>query len=132
MQDKPEVRILSRGPDGGNPTPKRQGLCSGKPELLRKVVHAAMPVKGGPKEVIGAHPFRAQAKRRKASTPGEPAASGTSPISIGGDLGRIDDGMVAKFVFAYPMRSVGSPRKRWPVERKDETTRWPDRSQMTA
>jgi hypothetical protein len=74
-----------------------------------------MPAKEGLKEVIGAHPFRAQAKRRKASTPGEPPASGTSPISIGGVFGRIDDGMDAKFVFVYPMRSVGSPRKRWPI-----------------
>ena len=25
MQNRPEVKILSRGPDGGNSTPKRQG-----------------------------------------------------------------------------------------------------------
>jgi hypothetical protein len=132
MQNRPEVKILSRGPDGGNPTPKRQGLCLGKPGPQRRDANAVAPAKEGPKEVIGAHPFRAQAKRRKASTPGEPASGGTSPISIGGDLGRSDDGMDAKSVSAYPMRSVGSPRKRWPIGRKNEATTWPDRSQMTA
>jgi hypothetical protein len=82
MQNRPEVKILSRGPDGGNPTPKRQGLCSGKPVLLRRDANAVVPAKEGPKEVIGARPFRAQAKRRKASTPGEPATSGTTQYPL--------------------------------------------------
>jgi hypothetical protein len=109
-----------------------KGLDRKRPMLLRRVSTTAVPAKEGLQEVIGAHPFRAQAKRREASTPGEPSHCGTSPISIGGELGRMDDGMDAKSVSAYPMRSVGSPRKRWPIGRENEVTTWPDRSQMTA
>ena len=54
MHNRPEVKILNRGPDGGNPTPKRQGPCSGKPVLPRRDANAAVPVKGGLVEVIGA------------------------------------------------------------------------------
>jgi len=54
MTNRSEVRILTWGPDAGNPTPMRQGLCIGAPVLSQRDANAARPVKEGPVEVVGA------------------------------------------------------------------------------
>ena len=64
------------GPDGGNPTPKRQGHCCGAPRPRQRDANVAEPARGCLVEVIGARLDRAKAKRRKAATLGEPARSG--------------------------------------------------------
>lgn len=64
------------GPDGGNPTPKRQGRCCGAPRLRQADDNVAGPAKGCLVEVIGARLDRAKAKRRKADAQGRPASGG--------------------------------------------------------
>lgn len=63
----------SEGPDEGNLTPKRQGH---QPRALGPVSPARVgcPARGCLVEVIGARPFRAKAKRRKAYRMGKLAA----------------------------------------------------------
>jgi hypothetical protein len=50
MTHEQEVKVQTRGPDGGNPTPMKQGLRATE----------------GPEEAVGACPSRARAKRREA------------------------------------------------------------------
>ena len=76
MNNEPEVKVLTRGPDRGNPTLKRQVPCCGSPRLSRRDANGARPARGGAVEVIGVWPFRAKAKRRKACRMDEPASSG--------------------------------------------------------
>ena len=64
------------GPDGGNPTLKRQGHCCGAPRPRQRDANVAGPARGCLVEVIGARLDRAKAKRRKASELGERARSG--------------------------------------------------------
>lgn len=75
MTRNQEVKVQTRDPDGGNPTPKRQGRwpCSGlQPARQHRLV-----------EVIGARPFRARAKRREASAAGELAPSSEARFPLG-------------------------------------------------
>ena len=53
-----EVKVQTRGPDRGNPTPKRQGLCCGLPWLDGRDANAQRPAKDGLKEVIALLPKR--------------------------------------------------------------------------
>ena len=66
MTNDQEVKIQPRGPDRGNPTSRRQGLCYGAPWLSRREVNVARPARGGLKEVIDAWRSRTQVKCRKA------------------------------------------------------------------
>jgi hypothetical protein len=60
-----EVKVQTRGPDAGNPTPKRQGRRSGAPDC--RVPGGVRSREGMSDGVIGALPFRTQVKRRKAA-----------------------------------------------------------------
>ena len=81
MFTKPEVsrqlQVLTRGPNGGNPTPTRQGRRRGAPRRYPEgqVVPAGTPVRGGLVEAVGVRLFRAQAKCRKAYVEDESAPS---------------------------------------------------------
>lgn len=66
MNNRQEVKVQTRGPDRGNPTPRRQG---------RRPHTGLEPVRGRLVEVIGARPSRARAKRRKAGAAGKSAPS---------------------------------------------------------
>lgn len=70
----------SEGPDEGNLTPKRQGR---QPRALGPVSPARVgrPARGCLVEVIGAKPFRAKAKRRKAYRMGKLAAGSKARYS---------------------------------------------------
>jgi hypothetical protein len=71
-----EVKVPTRGPDRGNPTSKRQGLCRGAPRLSGREANARRPARGGPKEVIDAWRDRTKVKCRKAYAMGKPAHGG--------------------------------------------------------
>jgi hypothetical protein len=71
-----EVKVQTRGPDRGNPTSKRQGLCRGAPRLSGRDANAQGPARGGLKEVIDARRNRMKVKCRKAYATGEPAHCG--------------------------------------------------------
>jgi hypothetical protein len=66
MNNKQEVKIQTRGPDRGNPTSRRQGLCRGAPRLSGREANAQRPARDGLKEVIDACRSRMRMKRRKA------------------------------------------------------------------
>jgi hypothetical protein len=74
MNHQQEVKVHTRGPDGGNSTPKRQGRWPGVPGPRRRRSPTGS-ARGRLVEVIGAWPYRAQAKRRKAAVAGELASS---------------------------------------------------------
>jgi hypothetical protein len=74
MTNRQEVKVQTRGPDGGNSTPTRQGRWPEHRALAVGLRHGE-PVRGRVVEVIGARPFRAQAKHREASAAGELAPS---------------------------------------------------------
>ena len=76
MTNEQEVKIQTRGPDRGNPTSKRQGLCRGAPRLSRREANVARPARGGLKEVIDAWRSRTQVKCRKAH-PADKLADGS-------------------------------------------------------
>jgi hypothetical protein len=73
-----EVKIQTRGPDRGNPTPKRQGLCRGAPRLSGRDANAQRPARDSLKEVIGAWRNRMKVKCRKAHAMGKPAHGGNA------------------------------------------------------
>ena len=58
MTNRQEVKVQTRGPDEGNPTPKRQGPCCVIPRLSQREANAARPAMGGLVEVIGAWPSK--------------------------------------------------------------------------
>ena len=105
MTNGQEVRVQTWGPDGGNPTPRvtRALTRSTGPraEVMRIGTHAELPVRGSLVEVIGAWPFRAKAKRRKAARMGKLTRSSEArfPLVSAGCSG---DGM--------DMKSVGLTR----------------------
>ena len=59
-----------------------KGLDRKRPMLLRRVSTTAVPAKEGLQEVIGAHPFRAQAKRREAAPAGKLSSDSDRPKSV--------------------------------------------------
>ena len=78
MINRQEVKVQARGPDGGNPTPKRQGRWLGAPgptDSGSRGQTERPPVRGRLVEVIGARPYRTKVKRRKAAWVGELADS---------------------------------------------------------
>jgi len=87
MSKKLEVlnQILSRGPDGGNPTPRWQGHVDGKPVRARATSCTPLFTNLHREDVSGRSRrwdiVEAQAKDRKAPASGEPPPSGTSPVS---------------------------------------------------
>lgn len=89
MTHEQEVKVQTRGPDGGNPTLMRQGLRATE----------------GPVEAVGAWPSRARAKRRKAYEVGR--AGPWRLTQFPSEPVRMGDGMVTKFVESYPVRSAG-------------------------
>ena len=77
MANRLEVKVLARGPTEGTRHRRDKGV---DPEYRAQVgggdsAHAELPARGGLMEVIGACPFRAKAKRRKACRAGELAPS---------------------------------------------------------
>lgn len=105
--NRQEVQVQTRGPDGGNPTPMRQGRRSGSPGP-RRWRSPGGPARGRLVEAVGARPCRAQAKRQEAPAPGEPAAGGEAQCPFVVKFRSMGDGMVATSVAAYPGRSAGS------------------------
>jgi hypothetical protein len=101
-----EVKVQTRGPDRGNPTPRRQGPCRGAPWLDGRDANAQRPAKDGLKEVIGAWRNRTKVKCRKAHAAGKPADGGNaqylSVVAV-----RIGNEIATKCVDTYPVRSVG-------------------------
>ena len=95
MTHDPEVKILPRGPDRGNSTPRRQ--VRGVEHHPRLRADRGRPVRGRAEEVVGARRFRTRVKHRKAH-PEEKAASRAyvrylSVLRVG-----IGDGIDAKFM----------------------------------
>jgi len=90
MTNRQEVQIQTRGPDGGNPPPTRQGRGAMGKEWRR-------PVRARLVEVIGVRPYQVKTKRREALWRGKPAPSGKarSPSGLHECMG---DEMVAKSV----------------------------------
>jgi hypothetical protein len=76
MTNEQEVKVQTRGPDRGNPTPRRQGLCRGAPRLSGREANAQRPARDGLKEVIGAWWSRTRVKCRKACATDKPADGG--------------------------------------------------------
>src|SRR5262245_36399110 len=97
MVHRQEVQVQTRDPDGGNPTPRRQGHVWRDAGTTRFVPYTTFTVRACLVEVVGARPFRAKAKRRKAAPVGELAASSEarSPYVTASGSG---DGMVVKSV----------------------------------
>jgi hypothetical protein len=85
MTNRQEVKVQTRDPGEGNPTPTRQGRRSGAPGPCRRRSPGG-PARGGLVEVIGVRPFRAKAKRRKASASGRARRRGRRPV-FAGDAG---------------------------------------------
>jgi len=81
MGARQEVKVQTRGPDEGNPTPMWQGRRPGAPGRRDADSTGRDPVRGGLVEAVGVRPFRAKAKRREASAAGEPALSGEARYS---------------------------------------------------
>jgi hypothetical protein len=75
--------IHTRGPDEGNPTPKRQGRGPGVPGPHQRRSPGG-PARACLVEVIGVRRDPNSVKRRKASAPGRLAPSSESPIFVGG------------------------------------------------
>jgi len=76
MINRPEVKILTWGPDAGNPTPMGQGLCTGALVPSRRDANAARPAREGLVEVVGARPSKRERSTVKALAWGEPAYGG--------------------------------------------------------
>ncbi len=81
MTNNPEVKDLPRGPDRGNPTPRRQGHESETAMKAERTEGASRkrsepPARACPEEVVGARSDRTRVKRRKAYTAGKPANGG--------------------------------------------------------
>jgi hypothetical protein len=101
-----EVKVQTRGPDRGNPTPRRQGPCCGLPRLDGRDANAQRPAKDGLKEVIGAWRNRTKVKCRKARAMGEPASSGNAQyLSV--VVTRTGNEIATKCIDTYPVRSDG-------------------------
>lgn len=110
------TQVLPRGPDGGNPSPTRQGRCCGAPQRLGCML-AQGPARGGLVEAIGARPFRAQAKRREASVVGESAPSDEARYPLlPRAYGRRDGHEIS---WSYLVRSAGSREGGRPEDIKD-------------
>ena len=75
------MQIQSRGPNGGNPTPTRQGRRCGAPQLPG-APEAPGPARGGLVEAIGVRPNRTKAKRREASVAGKSARGDEAPYPL--------------------------------------------------
>src|SRR5450755_1605432 len=93
-----EVEVLSRGPDRGNPTSKRQGRG---PELTGRlecglVMRCEAPARAGLKKAIGALWWRTRVKRRKALLGGRAGQQRRCPITVRRDRERIGDAITAK------------------------------------
>ena len=76
MTNRQEVKIQTRGPNVGNPTPTRQGPGTGKPVLLQRDDKRCEAREGRSGGSHRCATVQAKAKRRKAHAPGEPAPSG--------------------------------------------------------
>jgi hypothetical protein len=92
-----EVKVLSWGPDRGNPTSMRQGRG---PEVTGRPAGAVVwrwraSVRAGLKEAVGARWSRTRVKRRKASVGGVSWLVAAMPDSCW-CRGRIGDGIAAK------------------------------------
>lgn len=103
----PEVQVLSRGPDEGNPTPIGKGARA-RVRLAR--------VTEGRLEAVGVRPFRTKVKRRKAflgrwslkgAHGGLAGSRQRGPIFVGAWRGS-GDGMVVMSVDTYP-RGLSGP-----------------------
>jgi hypothetical protein len=113
MSARSEVKVLSQSPDRGNLTPKRQLRRPGAPGReveVRVVAQRPTPARGRGVEAIGARPYRAKAKRRKAFWVGEPASSGKARYLLGAH-GVEARGRSRNLVF-LPAAFCGVPRER--------------------
>ena len=115
------VQILTRDPDRGNPSPKRQGRWSGKPGLSWHAYVGRRPAKGRLVEAIGGCPYRTKVKRRKAFRGvGESARSDEARYLSA--CGRIGDEKGSKSLCLTLGDLAGSGhRERYAVGRKDES-----------
>jgi len=80
MNNESEVRVLTRGPDRGNPTSRRQVRGSEETDQAEGTEGASwkgpeLPARARAEEVVDARPVRTKVKRRKAHTAGESAPS---------------------------------------------------------
>ena len=98
-----KTQLLSRGPNGGNPTPKRQGHHPGAPGLIDTICRR--PARGCLKEAVGAHPSRTKVKRREASVAGKSAFSDEARYPLVPQAYGRRDG--SKLTWSYPVRSAG-------------------------
>jgi hypothetical protein len=92
-----EVKVLSWGPDRGNPTSMRQGRgpeLTGRPPCA-VVWRGRASVRAGLKEAVGARWSRTRVKRRKASVGGVSWLVAAKPDSCW-CRGRVGDGITAK------------------------------------
>jgi hypothetical protein len=131
MALRSEVKVLSRGPDRGNPTSMRQGRG---PELTGRLADAVgwcrrASVRAGLEEAVDAPWWRTEVKRRKAflGWASRPAAAMPDPCR---SRGRSGDAVTAKSQRLTPGDLLGSEFGR-PEDEGDEG-RWPSRSRRTA
>ena len=110
MTNRQEVKIQTRGPDVGNPTPMRQGLGAGAPALLRRDAkrrEAREGRSGGSRRCMT---VQTKVKRRKAFASGEPARSGEARYTSEMQMYWRQDGH--EVCWPYPGASAGSPLRR--------------------
>ena len=110
MTNRQEVKVQTRGPNVGNPTPTRQGLGIGAPVPLRRDAKrrgAREGRSGGSHRCVA---VQAKAKRRKAAASGKPAPGGEARYTLEVQLYWRHDGH--EVCWSYPGASAGSPRER--------------------
>jgi hypothetical protein len=109
-------RILTRGPNGGNPTPTRQERSH--EATWHRGPRGPSPARGRLVEAIGARPFRAKAKRREASVVGESARSDEARYPLVPRAYGRRDGLEVSW--SYLVRSAGLREGGRPEDDKTE------------
>jgi hypothetical protein len=97
MALRSEVRVLSWGPDRGNPTSRGKGVARNRPGgLLVAGLRGWASVRAGLKEAVGASWWRTKVKRRKAFLGRGELARGSDALFLPDDRGRIGDAITTK------------------------------------
>jgi hypothetical protein len=130
MVNRQEVEVQTRGPDGGNPTLRRQGRRSGKPGPFRwhdKRRKAREGRSSGSRRCVTVSSTSEAPKRQPHRVSWPPVAK----PNFRRRCGCTGDGMATKSVEPYPWRSAGF---RASGRRENERTndRWPCRSRTGA
>jgi hypothetical protein len=120
MINRPEVRILTWGPDVGNPTPMRQGLGIGSvlSQVDAKRCEAREGRSGGSRRCVT---VQAKAKCRKADALGELAPSSEAQFTSEMHVYWHQDGH--EVCWSYPGASAGSPPKAVGLRTKEQRNR---------